>query len=1176
MIRDLFFFICFFLAFSASAEKKFVAPNGDPSNSGTLESPWSLAHGLSISSGISAGDSLILLDGTYEGNYVSEISGSQGNPIIVLAQNPGKAIFDVGKNRTAETALTINGSYTWFVGLHVTSSSTIKKSDESNGNATIPYESGIAVFGDFNKLINCWVYDVVGGGLELWRTGLNLEVYGCVIFNNGYQGQFRGTGHGMYIQHDDVDRPKIIQNNFVFQNASQGINIFTTNPPNAGVNVTGNVSFNTGVTVDFVPALFRPPHNFSIGSQNNISLEMRVSDNIFYSDLQGGRLQPNGVSNVTLGRTFFPNSDFRFTGNVLYGGRNQIELLPLTRLRLTGNTLYNTHGAFVNFLDDDDKSFPSATWDQNKYVNIIGEDSAFDDLTFQGWKDEYGFDSGSTLLNSPDKSTEVLVTKNAYDPSLYYVTILNLEGLDEVAIDFSGEGIIEGQRYLIRDVQNPFDEDQAVSGEYGGGSITFPMTWNESLQPKGNIPHQVVHSDKTFGTFILELEELDDLEFPTIRDSVAIYLNNVSSSGDFPPSFSATATLEPEDFLVNPPAEAFEFESSRGFIFNCLDLGKNEVKITTTNRQNNESMESILDLYVLDTIAPQLDITAADIDFDPLRGSVELIIFDFDPIIDYDNCTTSYDFELSKEEITCTDIGWRDVEKFIEITAVAVDQSGNKSEPDTGTLLVRWVPSDTVSLSSAGILFEQSTTMLELGDEFDYEVMAWYKDGELLEGLKGKVIEIEEGGRYFAELEPLSGCPVISEVIEINQEPLPFPSFKEEVIISLNEDGIAGLTPEDLFESWPPEEGEFTVETSQSLFTCEDLGDREIGILVKDEMENAWEFSLPIFVRDQISPELEVQNLEITLDRVLGGITLVADDFVTSVSDNCGIEEVILSRNSINCEDIGKEVEIVILAKDQSGNETEKVAVVTVKGEVSAPLTISGDAEFCEGEEGILTLDSDAEFEVLEWRLDGEEIPDENDKTLSVSEQGVYSALIRYEGGCLWESMDFEVSVLEAPTGEIEENGEELIAPSGDFTYQWFKGDEILDGETGQILLVDESGEYSVQLTNENGCASKLPAVEVTISGLFGRPVVKAEQLVIYPNPADSKARVKIDSDPTFKMNSMEIYSVEGKSVTQSITVNALSNTEFDLSLDLVPQGVYFIRIIGDSQKLYIGKIIKR
>lgn len=1134
-------------------------------NPGTEESPWSLAHGLSVDSGINPGDSLILLNGTYEGNYVSEISGTQGNPIFILAQNPGQAIFDVGKNRTAETALTINGSHTWFVGIHVTSSSTVKKSDESNGNASIPYESGIAVFGDFNKLINCWVYDVVGGGLELWRTGLNLEVYGCVIFNNGFQGPFRGTGHGMYIQHDDPDRPKVIQNNFVFQNASQGINIFTTNPPNAGVRVVENVSFNTGVTVDFADALFRPPHTLSIGSQNNLSLEMRVSDNIFYTDLQGGRLQKNGVSNVTLGRTFFPNSDFRFTGNVLYGGRNQIELLPITRLRLTSNTFYNTDGAFVNFLDEDDKSFPSTTWDQNSYINIIGEASGFDDLTFDQWKDEYGFDGASTLLEVPEKANEILVVKNEYDPRIYYVTILNLEGSDEVSVDFSDEGIIEGQGYLIKDVQNPFDEEQTISGEYGGGAISFPMTWTESLQPKGNIPYQVVHTDNTLGTFILELEELDDLEFPAIKDSVSIYLDE-----------AGLANLNEENFLVDPPSEAFEFSSSRGFIFNCLDIGKNEVTITATNIQSNESMDSMLELYVVDSIAPQFSISTSSIDFDPLIGTSNLNILDFDPIIDSDNCESSYTYELSKEQVTCEDITWRDVEIFLDVDAVAIDFYGNRSEVSTAMLFVRFVPSDTISLTIGGILYEESTTTLELGEEFDYEVLAWYKDGELLEGLKSKAIEIDEGGRYFAELELSTGCAVVSQVLEVTEEPLPFPPFKEEIIISLDEEGIVGLSPEDLFVTWPPEEGEFSVETSQSLFTCEEIGPREVDVLIRDVMGTEWEFTQEVFVIDELAPQLEVQNLEITIDRVTGGVTLVPDDFIVSVSDNCEVDEVVLSKTSINCEDIGQEIEIIVVATDGSGNETEKIAIVTVDDEISAPLTLTGATEFCEGQEEVLTLESDAAFEVLEWRKDGEEIQGENGNTLSISESGVYSALIRYEGGCLWESTDFEVTELPAPTGEIEENGEELIAPDGDFTYQWFKDDEVIEGATNRNLIVDESGEYSVELTNENGCVGRLPAVEVTISGLFGRPVVQAEELVIFPNPADTKVRVTIDSEPTFQLSIMEIYSSNGKPVTDKVQVNQLSNTEFDLTIDLIPQGVYVIRVIGDSQKLFVGKLIKR
>ncbi|WP_111669892.1 T9SS type A sorting domain-containing protein [Algoriphagus litoralis] len=1404
------YLVLFFLSFSGMVlgAKRYAAPNGSASNTGTTpESPWSLSFALGNTSGLTPGDSLILLDGIYEGNFISAISGSSENPIYILPANEGKAIIDVSKNRTSGTGLTVNGTYTWIIGIHVTSSTLIRKSDASNGNAEVLYESGIAVFGDNNKLINCWVYDVVGGGLELWRSGLNLEVYGSVIFNNGSQSDTRGTGHGMYIQHERPDQPKVIENNFIFQNASQGINIYTTNPKNSGIIARKNVSFNTGVMATFNQFLFRPPHNLTIGSQSNESFDMTIEANLFYSDLQGGRLTTSLVSNVTLGRTYSPNRDMKFNENILFGGGNMVELQPLSGLTLQRNKLFNVHGNFFAFVGNP-ASFPNSTWDLNAYNNLANTSKPFQGLNFSEWKSSFSpFDAGSTFTISPSSSREVLITQNKYDPLRFHVSILSFSDSELIALDFSEYEEFKGAEYEIRDIQNPFDPSQKTTGTFGGSTISFPMNWTKSLQPKGNMPNPVVHTDLTFGTFLLTFKELVQ-SFPEVRDSVSLILSN-----------AGTAKLAPENFLASQPNEPYTYSSPAGFDFDCTDLGENKISITLKNSRTGDEKTVQVSVWVVDDIAPIFDAANGIYLFDPVVGKIALSVPDFDIVDIIDNCVSSYTVSLSKTEITCADIyqnpespvwefpviitltdlsgnafsktvkaiignvieskkvsitqtgqlaegntveltlgnelvytvsGWlkdgelipneigktlkvseegrylamlvlesgcsvsssqlevissdwptpksqvnlilsesgtgllepsdlfetwpvgpeglvfdlsrrefscenlgenqivltlrkasgesrdfpvtilvkdetaptlvtklpnlafdltkgelilnpedfvaslsdncdlksltlnknriscEDYDLPIELILTAVDQSGNTAS-EILTVSVSAFESKKISISpeSGTEFLEGESAEIRLGDEYGFTLIGWYRNGELIQGEKGKAILTEQSGTYWAKLiSNDGGCEVESQKTEIKFTSLPFGDVKESLNLILGPEGNADLGPSDVFVTWPLTDPSLEVTLSKTIFTCEDIGEKVVTILIKNQAGQTWEESIQVLVKDQTPPVLVPKNITLDLDVTKGILEITPEQVLEEFSDNCGIKSLTITKDRFTCEDIGKEFSIAIRAEDNSGNVSESVSKVKIERLEAEPVAITGQTSYCQGESGVLELSSAFPFEVVRWRRNGTEIPGQTGKTLTVTESGVYHAVIRYQGGCLSESKELEVKVNPVPIGEITVDGNILRAPEGNFAYQWFRNGEKLESETGRIFTAQLMGEYAVELTSEAGCSQRLKSVTLAISGLLGRPVIPAKQLKIYPNPASDRVTVEFPDGILATQPNISIYSSDGKNVTSMVVFTILNDTEVEISVNRLAKGTYHISAINPDQKSFFAKLI--
>lgn len=138
----------------------------------------------------------------------------------------------------------------------------------------------------------------------------------------------------------------------------------------------------------------------------------------------------------------------------------------------------------------------------------------------------------------------------------------------------------------------------------------------------------------------------------------------------------------------------------------------------------------------------------------------------------------------------------------------------------------------------------------------------------------------------------------------------------------------------------------------------------------------------------------------------------------------------------------------------------------------SAPqVTISalGQTSFCTG--GSVSIQA-SQNNNLVWNT-GEE-----NSTIEVSESGSYQVVYTDENGCEAVSNTISVSVSDSPAPTISTSGEleicegedlQLTASSSD-SYQWNLNGNALPNETGQTILAQSSGAYTVTVTNSDQC----------------------------------------------------------------------------------------------------------
>ncbi|WP_192349613.1 T9SS type A sorting domain-containing protein [Algoriphagus sp. Y33] len=654
---------------------------------------------------------------------------------------------------------------------------------------------------------------------------------------------------------------------------------------------------------------------------------------------------------------------------------------------------------------------------------------------------------------------------------------------------------------------------------------------------------------------------------PVVNDSVTIYLDH-----------EGKAYLTSLDFLKDQPEEAasFTFTSSQGFEFDCRDLGENEITITSTNSASGDIWEDGVRLFVLDTIKPYFRSISKTFEFDPVIGKVEFSKDDFTDIDIQDNCSGDYDVTFGRSKtITCADLQEYYEKGRLDVDITVSDQSNNKSTIRS-FITLDVIESVKVSLTVTSESQNGNPVKLMLGSEFPFEVLGWYSGEGLISSSSDKELMVSKTGVYKAKLRTLNGCEVFSKPVEVTFDGAPeWPVVKDKIELELVKEGKATLKPEHVFTKWPIN-SEFTVELSKSEFSCDVLWSNAVVVKITDSKGTVAEEEIEVIVRDKSNPVLVTKNVEVVVDLSTGKEALNSEDFIASLTDNCGIKEVKLSRQSVGCDDIGKEITVEVGAFDIAGNAVQKLAKVTVKSTNSEPVTISGSAFLCIGNSKTLTLESEAVFEVVRWHKNGTVISGTTDKTLAVEEGGSYHAIVRYAGGCLFETEKFEVETIAKPNGEIEEDGNILSAPDGDFTYKWFKNDVEIGGETSRTMEVHAMGEYAVELTNEAGCTARLTSVTMTISGILQPGSILSEKLKIYPNPASGQVEIQTLGDLEFAENSMRIYDQNGKDVSSIVEVISHSPNAVKLAISRLAAGTYVIMVESQENRMFVGKLMKK
>ncbi|HEV8400740.1 MAG TPA: Ig-like domain-containing protein [Gemmatimonadales bacterium] len=461
----------------------YAAPTGTSGGDGSVARPWDLATALRGGGGkIRPGDTLWLRGGSYLGAYSSTLAGTAAAPIVVR-QYPGeRATIDV--NGSLNDGLYVSGTYATYWGFEIMNSST----DRTTVTPQRPH--GIVNYGSHNRYVNLIIHDN-GIGFYNYTSAADVEIYGCLFYNNGWQGT-KGGGHAIYVK--SSVGPLVLHDNIAFTQFAYGLHAYT----NAGsgelinIHMIGNVSFNNG-TISALGASAAGA-NIIMGGEEPVQQGTMVDNMTYFS--------PGlGVYNIDLGFQTTVNVDLSVQNNYVVGGRRLFEVLYWQQqLGVNGNTLIGPDRMVVL----NDASTVAQNWGANTYYRDPAARAwqyAGTDYTFSGWKTATGLAATDQTVSGLPTATRVFVRPNLYEPGRGTIVVYNWGSLSSVAVNLAGV-LQTGDTYEVLNAQDYFGTP-VTSGTYGGGTINVPMGGVAPPVPIGGSPTAPVKTGPAFDVFVV-------------------------------------------------------------------------------------------------------------------------------------------------------------------------------------------------------------------------------------------------------------------------------------------------------------------------------------------------------------------------------------------------------------------------------------------------------------------------------------------------------------------------------------------------------------------------------------------------------------------------------------------------------------------------------------------------
>ena len=482
------------------AKTYYVSPDGELVNKGTLESPLPFEYFERPRN--HAGDTFLVMDGSYPKHWITHIYGEKNRPVIIKSQHwLGADLIGVKQKReNTRKILQIKGRYSWFIDFEIYNTEAFNRI--SNSGEEFYFSDGVHLMGKGSKVINCVAHDVLIG-FSTWGPALEGEIYGCLAYNIGWNNlnssrKGKGHGHGYYVQNKAGQHAyKKLVLNIVWGTASEGFHAYTQKGNIENFHLENNLAYNLiGYNQNRTPG-----RGFILGGYQPVTGLRFINNHLYKSALQigYGAKYPIISKNVIFDNNYLVRSNIglyhlaevkSFTNNVIVAADPL-----LIAVQALGKPERTWQWPF-----QDNKIYLRATASANQprigLQELTVGGTKYIPLKQSGWKDH----ANEIIKTTP--SSEAFLYQNKYDPHRALVYIYNFKEMDSFPVEMA-KFLEKGEKFEVRDIENI--HKVVYEGIYENQPVNLPMNLTELAPIHGNLPSEhAKHSDKGFNAFLIK------------------------------------------------------------------------------------------------------------------------------------------------------------------------------------------------------------------------------------------------------------------------------------------------------------------------------------------------------------------------------------------------------------------------------------------------------------------------------------------------------------------------------------------------------------------------------------------------------------------------------------------------------------------------------------------------